>query len=80
MGDVSGGNCFIKNHTLSKYDCDSNNSDVISGHGFINSHNIYECDDSSTFKYMDGCVEKGDTSSGYGSMNIHNDYQHNGLK
>ena len=34
MGDMSGGNCSMNNHTLSKKDCDSNDGDVISGYGF----------------------------------------------
>ena len=71
MGEVSGGNFSMKNHTLSKHGCDFNNGDVSSINGFINSHTISQYDDSSKFKKMDGDVEKVDVSSGYGSMNIH---------
>ena len=71
MFEVSGGNCSMKNQTLSKHGCDFNNGDVSSRNGFINSHTISQYDDSSKFKKMDGDVEKVDVSSGYGSMNIH---------
>ena len=68
----------MNNHIHSQHDCDSNNDDVSSGYGFINSHTVYQCDDSSTFKDMDGDVENCDVSSGYSSMNIHTVYQQNG--
>ena len=57
MGEVSGGNFSMKNHTLSKHGCDFNNGDVSSINGFINSHTISQYDDSSKFKKMDGDVE-----------------------
>ena len=34
MGDMSGGNCSLNNHTLSKQYCYYNNGDVSSGYGF----------------------------------------------
>ena len=51
-----------------------------SGYGFLNSHNISERDDSSTFKEINGYVDKGDVISVYGSINIHTDLQLNGLE
>ena len=38
MGDVSDGNCSMNNHNLYQQDFDSNNGDVSSVYGFINSH------------------------------------------
>ena len=32
MGDMSGGNCYMNNHTLYQHYYDSNNGDVISGY------------------------------------------------
>ena len=58
MGEVSGGNCSTKKHTLSlsqRY-FDFSNFDVSSGNGFINSHTISQCDDSITVKVMGGSV------------------------
>ena len=43
IGDVSAGNCYMNNHTLSKQDCYSNSGDISSGNGFINSHTISQC-------------------------------------
>ena len=80
MGDMSGGNCSMNNHNIYQQDCGPNNGDVINGNGFINSHTIFQCDDSSTFKDMDGDVENVDVSCVYGSMNRQNVYQLNGLK
>ena len=80
MIEVSGGNCYMNNHTLSQHYFYYNNGDVSSGYAFINRHTLYQCDDSSTFKDMDGGVENFDVSSGYGSMNNHTIYQHNGSK
>ena len=71
MGCVSGGNSLIKNNTLYKQDCDSNNVDASSGHFVINSHNLSQFYVSSTFKEIYGDVDNGDVSSGYGSMNSH---------
>ena len=34
MEDMSCGNCYNTNHTLSQQDCDTNNGDVSSGYGF----------------------------------------------
>ena len=70
----------MNNHILYQQYCDSNNGDEISEKDYINSHNISQCDYSSTFKEMDGDAEKGVVSSGYGSMNIHTVYQLNCLK
>ena len=74
MGDMSCGNFSMKKNTLSQQNCDSNNGDMSSWHGFKNSHTIYQCKDSSTFKDINGNVEKGDcdVSSGYGVLNSHN--------
>ena len=80
MIEVSGGNCYMNNHTLFQHYLYYNNGDVSSGYAFINRHTLYQCDDSSTFKDMDGGVENFDVSSGYGSMNNHTIYQHNGSK
>ena len=60
--------------------CYSNNGDVNSGYFFINSHTLYQCEDTSTFKDINGDVEKGDFSSGYGYMSSQTDFKHNGLK
>ena len=53
MGDVSGGNVYMNNHTLSQQSCDNRNSDVSSGNNFINSHTLSQCDYSSAIKEMD---------------------------
>ena len=45
MIEMSGGNFYINNHTLSQHDCDSNDGDVINIYDFINIHIIYQCDD-----------------------------------
>ena len=68
MGDMSGGNYYLNNHTLSQQYCDSNNGDMSSGYGFLNRHTLSQCEDSSTFKNIDDDVEKfhGDVSSVYG--------------
>ena len=42
---MSGGNFSMNNHILYQQDCDSNNGDVSSGYGFINSHTLSQCDD-----------------------------------
>ena len=78
MFDMSGGNFSINNYIIYQKDCNTNAGDVSSGYGFIDSHTISQCDDSSTFKDMDGDVEKGDVSIVYGSKNIHTVYQQNG--
>ena len=52
MGDVSGGNCSMNNHSLSQHDFDSNNGDVSSRNSLMKSHTIFQYDDSITFKYM----------------------------
>ena len=80
IGDVSDGNGSMNSQKLSQHDWDSNNSDVISINGFINSHTILQCNDWSNFKDMDGDVENGDGSSGYGYITIHTVYQQKGLK
>ena len=77
---MSGWNFSINNHILSQHYCDSDNGDVSSRYGFINSHTITQCDDSSLFNLLDGDVENGDVSSGYGSKNSHTVYQQNGSK
>ena len=59
-------------------DVEKGDGGVSSGYGVF-SHNLSQYEDSSTFKDMDGDVEKVDVSSGYGSMNIHSDLQQNGL-
>ena len=53
---------------------------MISVYVFLNIHIISQCEDSRTFKEIDGGVKKGDVSSGYGFMNIHNNLQQNGLR
>ena len=73
MGDMSCGYCSMNNHNLSQHYCDNNNGDMSSGYGFINSHTLYQCEDSSALKEMDGDVEDGDVSSGYGSMKSNTD-------
>ena len=45
IGDVSDGNGSMNSQKLSQHDWDSNNSDVISINGFINSHTILKCND-----------------------------------
>ena len=80
MGDVSGGNSSMKNHSLVQQDWDSNNGDVNSGNGYIYIYTISQCNDSSSFKEMNGDVSNGDVSSGYGYMNRHTVYKNNGLK
>ena len=35
IGDATCRNCYMRNHTLSKQDCDSNNGDVMSGYVFL---------------------------------------------
>ena len=60
MGEISGGGCSLKNHTIYQYYFDSNNSDVISGCVFLNSHTISQCEDSSTLNNIDDNFEKGD--------------------
>ena len=80
MGDMSGVNCSINNHNLYQHDCDYNNGDVSSGYGLLNSHTLYQCEDSIFFKEMYGVVKKVDVSSGYGSMNSHTDLQQNCLE
>ena len=61
-------------------DVEKSDGDVSSGHGFYNSHTLSQCEDSSTFKEMDGDFEKGDVISGYISMDSHIDLQNNGLE
>ena len=80
MGDISCGGFSLNNRTLLQQYCDSNNGDVSSGYGFINSHNPSQSDYSSTFKDMYGCVEKVYVSSGYGYINSHTGLQQNGLE
>ena len=77
MGDISGGNFSLNNHTLSKQYCDSNHGDVSSGHVFLNSHTISQREDSSTFKNIVDDVENFDcdVSSGRGFLNSHNLFQ-----
>ena len=57
-----------------------NNGDMSCGNGFIIRHTIYQCNEASYFKEMDGDVENFDVSGGHGSMNIHTIYQHNGVR
>ena len=42
---------------------------------FYNIYTLSKCEYSSTFKNIDGDVDKVDVSSGYGSMNSHTDLQ-----
>ena len=67
MGDTSGRNFSMYNHTLSKEYCDSEHGDVSSGYGFKNSHTLSQCIDLITFKNIDEDNEKddGDMISGY---------------
>ena len=53
---------------------------MISVCGLKKIHTLSQCEDSGTFKDMDGDVEKGYFSSVYGSMNSHNELQQNNLK
>ena len=68
MGDTSGGNVSLNNHTISKKYCNTNNGDVRSGYGFSNSHTLFQYKDSSTFKNNAVDVQEGGggVSSGYG--------------
>ena len=70
MGDIIGGDFSMIQH-----DCDSDDGDVSSGYGFINRHTLYQCEDPSKFKDMDGKVENGDVSNGYGSIRIYTGFQ-----
>ena len=54
--------------------------DVIGGNVSMKSHIIHQCNYSSTFKDMDGYVEKGNVRGGHGYINFHTFYQQNGLK
>ena len=67
MGDMSGGNYYLKNHTLSQQYCDSNNSDGSSGYAFLITHTLSQCEYSNMLKNIDDDVENndGDVSSGY---------------
>ena len=58
IGDMSCGNWYTNNHTLSQQGCDSNNGDASSGYGFFNSPTLSQCEYSNTFKDMDGDAEK----------------------
>ena len=51
-----------------------------SGYVFFNSHTLSQHEYSSTFKNIDGDVDKGDVSSGCGSMNTHTYLQLNDLE
>ena len=68
MGYMSGGNCSLNNHTLFQQYFDSNNVDVGSGCGFINSYTLSQYEYPSTFNKIDDDVERGDAkvSSRYG--------------
>ena len=53
IGEMSCGNFSMNNHTISlKNKFDSNNVDVSSGYDFLNSHTLYQFEDSSYFKEM----------------------------
>ena len=80
MGEFIGENCYLNKHTLNQHDYDSNNGDGSDWNSFIKIHTISQYDDSSTLKYIDGKVTKGDKSTGFGFMNIHIFYQLDGLK
>ena len=58
VGDMSCGNCYNDNDTQSQWDCDYNNGDVSSGYGLLNSHTLYQCEDSISSKEMYGVVKK----------------------
>ena len=79
-GDVSGGNGSMKSHIISQQDWVFNNGDVICGNGFIKIHTLSQCNDSSSFKDMDGDVENYNVSGGHGSMKKQTLYQQNGFK
>ena len=68
MGDMSGGNFYLNNHTLSQQYCDFNNGDVCSEYGIVNSHTFSQCQDSILFKNIEDDVKNvdGGVSSGYG--------------
>ena len=53
-------------------DVEKGDGDVSSRFVFLNSHTIYQRDDSSAVKKIDWDADNGDVSSGYGSMNSHN--------
>ena len=74
MYDVNVWNNYINIHILSQHDLDFKHGDVSCENGFMNFHNISQCNDSSSFKDMDGDVEYGDISGVHGSMNIYNLY------
>ena len=67
MGDMTGRNYFLNNHTISQQYCDSNNSDGSSGYAFLNTHTFSQCEYSNMLKNIDDDVENndGDVSSGY---------------
>ena len=58
IGNMSGGNCYVKNRTLFKQDCDYNNGDGSGGYGFLNSHSLSQCEGSSAFKYTDEILKR----------------------
>ena len=64
MSVISGGNCYINNHTLYHQEFDFNNGDVSSVNCCINSHTLSQCGVSITFKDICGNVKNDDLSSG----------------
>ena len=73
MGNMSGGNCSLNNHTLSQQYCDYDNGDVSSGYLFFNSYTLSQCEYSSIFNNIDDDAENGDGDviSGCGILNSH---------
>ena len=59
IGDMCGGDISLNNHTPEQY-YDINNGDVCSGF-LLDSHNLSQCEDSSSLKNI-----YGDVVSGYG--------------
>ena len=47
--------------------------------GLINSHTLYQYNESSYYNDMSGNVSNGDVIGVHGSMKFHSIYQHNGL-
>ena len=68
MGDMSGGNFSLNNHTLYQQYCGFNNGDLCSGYGILKIQTISQCQYSSPFNNIENVVENGGggVSSGYG--------------
>ena len=80
LGDVSGWNGSINNHTLSQDYLDPNNGDARSGNGFIKILTTSQCNGLIKFNAVYGVFLNGGFSSGNSSMKIHTFYQQNDCK